>query len=119
MAIAEAAVERFGESRVEPVTFTLGMKDRLASRLRLKVEEAAIRIPADATIRNDWHSVRRSVTAVGPARYESGRAEGSHADRFWAACLAVRAAESASGTVTGEVGVIQAGSLRYARAGVW
>ena len=120
MAIAEAAVEKFGESRVEPVTLTLAIKDRLASRLRLKVEESTIRIPADEAIRNDWHSVRRSVTAVGPARYEAGRAEGSHADRFWAACLAVRASEMAQNTaISGEVANIQTASFRYARAGVW
>lgn len=118
MAMAEAAVEAFGSSRVEPVTLTLSNKDRMASGLRLRVEEGAIRIPSEGAIRNDWHSVRRSVTAIGPARYESSRAEGSHADRFWAACLAVRAAESI-GEGSGEVELLKAGALRYARAGVW
>ena len=36
MALAEAAVEEFGGTRVEPVTFTSAMKDELASRLRLR-----------------------------------------------------------------------------------
>ena len=118
MAMAEAAVETFGTSRVEPVMLTLSSKDRLASGLRLQVEEGTIRIPSDAAIRSDWHSVRRSVTAIGAARYASSRAEGSHADRFWAACLAVRAADSV-GAGSGEVELLSTGSFRYARAGVW
>lgn len=117
MAMAEAAVETFGSSRVEPVTLTCAVKDQLATRLRVRIEDVGLRIPADPAIRSDWHSVRRSITAIGPARYESSRAEGSHADRFWAACLAVRAAESV--VPMGDIGAIQAGTLRYARKGVW
>lgn len=119
MAMAEAAVEKFGTSRVEAVTLTAAVKDQLASKLRLRLEDDAIRIPCDAAIRNDWHSVRRSVTAVGPARYDSSRAEGSHADRFWAACLAVRAAESATPALGGQIGIVPGGPLRYARSGIW
>lgn len=119
MAMAEGAVEAFGSTRVEAVTLTSGVKDQLASRLRLRVDDATIRIPCDPAIRNDWHSVRRSVTAIGPARYAASRAEGSHADRFWAACLAVRAADCAAPRLEGQMGVIQAGPLRYARPGVW
>jgi len=118
MAMAEAAVEAFGSSRVEPVTLTASIKDQLATRLRLRVQDVTLRIPCEPAIRNDWHSVRRSITAVGPARYDSSRAEGSHADRFWAACLAIRAADTGAGA-GGEVGVMQAGTLRYARKGIW
>jgi len=117
MAMAEAAVAAFGSSRVEPVTFTAVVKDRLATRLRMRVEGRTIRIPVDPRIRNDWHSVRRSVTAIGPARYEAGRAGGGHADRFWAACLAVRAAETA-GSI-GEIEVVRGEPLRYGRRGIW
>ncbi|HQE27601.1 MAG TPA: terminase family protein [Phycisphaerae bacterium] len=118
MAMAEAAVEAFGAARVEPVTLTAAVKDQLASRLRMRVEDATLRIPCEPAIRNDWHSVRRSVTAAGPARYDSSRAEGSHADRFWAACLAVRATENATPPM-GDVGLVQSGPFRYARNGVW
>lgn len=119
MAMAEAAVEAFGTSRVEAVTLTAAVKDQLASRLRLRIEDAAIRIPCDPLLRADWHSVRRSVTAVGPARYDSSRAEGSHADRFWAACLAVRAAEHAAPPLIGQIGIVPGGPLRYVRPGIW
>jgi len=115
MALAEAAVEEFGSTRVEPVTFTALVKDELASRLRLHVEDRTIRIPVDEAIRNDWQSVRRSVTAAGPARYESSRASGSHADRFWAACLAVRAAGESAGVIEH----VRGPALQFSRRGIW
>jgi phage FluMu gp28-like protein len=116
MPLAEAAVEAFGSGRVEAVTFTAGVKDEMASRLRMRVEEGTIRIPADESIRNDWHSVRRSVTSSGPAQYEADRRTGAHAHRVWAACLAVRAAGSGSG---GAIEGLQAGRLLFSRAGIW
>lgn len=115
MAMAEAAVEAFGTARVEPVVFTSGVKDELASRLRLRVEDETIRIPVDEAIRNDWHSVRRSVTSAGPARYDAGRTGAGHADRFWAACLAVRAAGQGSPPIEGMLGP----ALRFSRRGIW
>lgn len=115
MAIAEAAVEAFGGSRVEPVTFTAAVKDELASRLKMRVEEATLRIPVDESVRNDWHSVRRSITTAGPARYEAARSGLGHGDRFWAACLAVRAA----GSSAGEIESMRGAGLRFSRRGIW
>jgi len=115
MPLAEAAVESFGHSRVEAVTFTAGVKDEMASRLRMRIEDGTIRIPVDESIRNDWHSVRRSVSSVGPARYEASRSGLGHADRFWSACLAVRAARCTSGAIESMRGE----SLRFFRKGVW
>ena len=115
MPLAEAAVEAFGSGRVEAVTFTPTIKDELATRLRLRIEEGTIRIPVDEAIRNDWHSVRRTVTAAGPARYEAGRSGIGHADRFWAACLAVRAAGVAGGSIESMSGE----RLRFVRQGIW
>jgi len=116
MPLAEAAVERFGPGRVEAVTFTAKVKDDLASRLRMRVEEGSIRVPVDEAIRNDWHSVRRSVTAIGAARYEAGRGVEGHADRFWAACLAVRAA---GGPAVGAIEMIHGPKRRFAIRGAW
>ncbi|HOW69132.1 MAG TPA: terminase family protein [Phycisphaerae bacterium] len=115
MPLAEAVVERFGSARVEAVQFSAMVKDSLASGLRLCVEEGTIRIPADELIRNDWHSVRRSVAVVGPARYEAARSGSGHADRFWAACLAVRAAACDGGAIE----VVRGEGLRFARKGIW
>jgi len=115
LALAEEAVESFGRSRVEPLVFTAALKDELATRLRLCVEDRRIRIPVDEAIRNNWHSIRRSVTAAGPGRYEADRSSGGHGDRFWAACLAVRAAGQASGRPE----ALHGPSLRFAREGIW
>ncbi len=115
MALAEAAVSEFGPGRVEEVTFTSAVKDELATRLRIRVEERSIRIPVDACLRNDWHSVRRCVTTAGPARYSAESAGMGHADRFWAACLAVRAAGGSEGVVE----MVRGPRLRTAGSGIW
>jgi phage FluMu gp28-like protein len=113
--LAEAAIEAFGDSRVEAVTFTPSVKDELATRLRLRVEEATIRIPVDEAIRNDWHSVRRCVSSFGPARYDAARSDRGHADRFWAACLAVRAAGAGGGAIE----AVRGTPLKFVRRGIW
>ncbi|MFH0981585.1 MAG: terminase family protein [Planctomycetota bacterium] len=115
MQIAEAAAEDFGTHRVEACTFTPLMKQELAGGLRLAVEEACIRIPVDEAIRNDWHSVERTVSTGGQERYRASRAEGSHADRFWAAALALRAA----GSHAGRAEMLTTSALRFARTGAW
>ncbi len=97
MQMAEAAGEDFGVHRAESVTFTAGLKAQFAGDLRIKVEDHLIRIPADAKIRNDWHSVKRTTTTAGNVRFEGERTAAGHADRFWAAALAVHAAGTPSG----------------------
>lgn len=115
MQLAEAATEDYGDHRVEACTFTPLLKQELAGGLRLAVEEQSIRIPADEGIRNDWHSVERTVSSVGHERYTAGRAEGSHADRFWAAALALRAA----GGRPGRMEMLSVRPVRFARMGTW
>ena len=72
-------------------------------------------IPQDKRIRRDWHSVERTVTESGHFRLAAPRREGSHADRFWAAALAVHAADVGGGAVE----MMQASPLRFARQGTW
>ena len=115
MQLAEQAVERFGSHRVEAVTFTLAFKSQIASALRIEVEAGRIRIPPSERIVNDWHSVERKMTESGHFRLAAPRREGSHADRFWAAALAVHAAEA--GTARAESMTTK--PLQYARAGAW
>ena len=116
MQLAEAAVEDFGSWRVEALTFTAANKTRMAAGLRRAVEESKIRIPVDESIRNDWHSVRRSVGAGGQIRFEADRSGGDHADRFWAAAMAVRAAEAVIET---DVEYRTSPAPHYARRGAW
>jgi len=115
MQIAEAAIEDFGAHRVEACTFTTLLKQELAGGLRVAVEEGSIRIPVDEGIRNDWHGVERSVSTAGHDRYTASRAEGSHADRFWAAALALRAA----GTRAGKVEMLTSRPMQFSRRGTW
>jgi len=98
MPLAEAAVECFGSYMVEPVTFTLQSKEEMANGLRMKVEDVTIRIPLQEAIRNDWHSIRRIALPGGRFKYQGERTPEGHADRFWAAALAVRAARANCGS---------------------
>ena len=116
MQLAEQAVEEFGGHRVEGVTFTPALKSQVAGGLRLAVEAGRIRIPNDERIRNDWHSVRRTVTESGHFRLEAPRKKSGHADRFWAAALALHAADVGD---RGKVEMLSVGPVQFAREGVW
>lgn len=116
MQLAETAEETFGPQRVEALTMTAALKARLAAALRRRVEDRTLRIPADEAVRNDWHSISRSVTAAGQLRLDAARSGGGHGDRFWAAALAVHAAESAR---CGPIEMLRGEPLRFARTGAW
>jgi phage FluMu gp28-like protein len=113
--LAERLVARFGAHRVEPVVFTATVKSDLATALRVAVEARAIRIPRDERVRRDWHSVERTISESGHFRLHAPRREGSHADRFWAAALAVRAASQAPDILESQ----PSRPLAYARKGTW
>lgn len=101
MQMAEQAVEQFGPHAVEACTFTARFKEEIAGQLRWRFEDRGIRIPDDAKLRNDLHSVQRSITTAGNVRLWAPREEGSHADRFYAAALACHAAGTSSGPIEG------------------
>jgi phage FluMu gp28-like protein len=90
------AVRQFGEYKVECVTFTAQVKERLAYPVRGRLEDRRLRIPADAAIRADLRSVGKSVSASGHVRFTAERSKDGHADRFWALALAINAAAQAS-----------------------
>ncbi|MEK6674828.1 MAG: hypothetical protein AABZ47_04140, partial [Planctomycetota bacterium] len=121
MQLAEQTVEKFGPHRVEPITFTLATKSQLATALRIAVETRKIRIPNDDRVRNDWHSLERTITGAGQFRLNAARRDGSHADRFWAAALALRAAGTcgAGGFAFGPIDWMPGSRLAYARGGTW
>jgi phage FluMu gp28-like protein len=101
MQLAEQAVERFGGHRVEALTFTPTLKSQLASGLRLSVEATRIRIP--------------TVTPSGHFRLAAPRRADGHADRFWAAALAIHAVGAGGGVIE----ALSTERLRFARSGVW
>ena len=88
MQLAEELQKKWGETKVLRVYFTARMKEELAERLKAKFQDKLIKIPKDNDLREDLHSVKRTVTDAGNIRYE-GRAEEGHADRFWSLALAV------------------------------
>jgi phage FluMu gp28-like protein len=115
MQLAERLAERFGEHRVEGVTFTAALKSELAGGVRVLAERGRLRIPVDEAIVNDWHSIARVVSGAGNVRYDADRSAGGHGDRFWAAALGIHAAD----VLVGEAGLVSSGRLAFAREGAW
>lgn len=88
------AQRKFGEYRVEGITFTASTKEALAYPVRGKMEDKALKIPADPKIRADLRSVTKVVSAAGNIRFTAERDSSGHADRFWGLGLAVHAAST-------------------------
>ncbi|MDN5924355.1 MAG: terminase family protein [Xanthomonadales bacterium] len=86
------AQRRFGEDRVEAVTFTTKTKEALAYPVRGRMQDRTLRIPYDPHIRADLRSVTKQITSAGNIRFTAERTPDGHADRFWALALGVHAA---------------------------
>lgn len=96
---AERAAERFGESRIEGVSFTLSSKEELAYPLKTRFEDCKIRIPGDSEIFADLRGVKRRSSLLGGVRFVAESTKDGHSDRFWALALANRAAHGAGGAI--------------------
>jgi len=92
--ITEDLQKSFGSAAVESVTFTNQVKGDLANRTRKLFEDHRVRIPVDNKIRNDLHSVKKTVTSAGNIRFDAERTKDGHADRFWALSLALMASDA-------------------------
>ena len=79
------AKTKFNRYRIEGLSFTAELKEKLAYKLRCAFEDKTIRIPEDRVLAADLHSIRKTVTAAGNVRFEGERTTNGHADRFWAA----------------------------------
>lgn len=91
----EDARRRHGVHRVEGVIFTGPNKLMLATTGKQVFEDRRIRIPAgDAILRADLHKLKKIVGATGAPRFVAESDSGGHADRAWAAFLAIHAASS-------------------------
>jgi phage FluMu gp28-like protein len=99
MQLAERAVEKFGEYKVEAVNFTAPVKEALAYPVRAAFEDKSTRIPHDDQIRADLRAIKKTTTAAGNIRFDADRSENGHADRFWALALAKHAAGKPTGPV--------------------
>jgi phage FluMu gp28-like protein len=93
----ERAQKRFGEYRVEAVTFTPAVKEELAYPVRAAFEDRSVRIPGDKFVRADLRGVRKETTATGNIRFAGERGADGHCDRFWALALALHAGKTDGG----------------------
>lgn len=88
------AQAKFGTYRVELVTFSAQVKERLAYPVRGRMEDQRLRIPYDPVVRADLRAVTKTTSAAGNIRFTAERSEAGHADRFWGLGLAIEAASS-------------------------
>jgi phage FluMu gp28-like protein len=91
---ADDAQDKFGEHRIEAVTFTPKTKEALAYPVRGRMQDRTLRIPYDTQVRADLRSVTKQTTAAGNIRFTAESTPDGHADRFWALALAAHAASS-------------------------
>jgi phage FluMu gp28-like protein len=85
------AQDKFGEHKIELVTFTPKSKEAMAYPVRSAMEDRRLRIPYDKLIRADLRSVTKQTTATGNVRFTAERTPDGHADHFWALALALQA----------------------------
>lgn len=98
MQLAEELQKKYS-SLIEPVSFTMKVKEDLATYARMIFEKRLIRIPDHQGLIRDIHSIKKIVTTAGNVRFDSERNEASHADRFWAMALALHAANQQAGPI--------------------
>jgi len=98
MQFAERAAEKFGDERVEGISFTVGNKQMLAPPVRTAFEDRSIRVPDDELFETDLRMIKKE-TVGDTERYlaedEDGEGD-SHADRFWGLALMLHAAKAPS-----------------------
>jgi len=103
MQLVEQLQAKFGTGKVEGVTFTREIKEKMAVLVRRRMEEKLDRIPENAPqIERDFAAIKRETTASGNLRFDADRTENSHADIFWAKALADLAADSGVPAAMGE-----------------
>jgi phage FluMu gp28-like protein len=114
--LIERAQKRFGTYKVEPVTFTLAVKEQLAYPLKAGFEDHSVRIPDDPKIIASHRAVRKETTASGNVRFVAESNEAGHADDFWAHALALHAAKKPATTaLTSVAGIYYEKSTLLAR----
>ncbi|MCS6245389.1 MAG: hypothetical protein H2172_16275 [Opitutus sp.] len=92
--LVERAQKRFGDYKVEAVTFTGPVKEELAYPARAAAEDKSARIPDDKQVVAAFRAIRKETTAAGNIRFLAERTDGGHADEFWAWALALHAGKS-------------------------
>lgn len=91
--LAEDLALKYG-SRVESCQFSHAVQMEVGMPMLPLFQDRAIRIPADQTIRESLHKIRKTATAAGNVRLEAESDDAGHADEFWACALAAHAAHA-------------------------
>lgn len=90
----EDAKRRYGSTVVEGVLFTANNKLTMATRGKECFQDRRIRIPmGDDALRADLHKIKKIVGPTGTPRFEADSDSAGHADRTWAAFLALNATD--------------------------
>jgi phage FluMu gp28-like protein len=93
LAIFEQLQREF-PGKVEGVQFTAPIKEQLAVLAKRRMEETKVRIPDSDSIRHSFRSVKKTVNAIGQARFDAEHdTKHGHGDHFWAFALAEAAAQ--------------------------
>ncbi|MEO8204888.1 MAG: terminase family protein [Chthoniobacterales bacterium] len=103
--LVERAQKRFGNYKVEAVTFTAAVKEELAYPLKAAFEDRSVRIPDDQKIISQHRAIRKETTAAGNPRFVAEATDDGHADDFWAHALALHAGKIAGGSTASGVAV--------------
>jgi phage FluMu gp28-like protein len=98
--LVERAQKRFGEYKVEAVTFTQPVKEELAYPVRSAFEDKSIRVPDDRGVIASLRAIRKETTAAGNIRFAADSGPDGHADDFWAIALALHAGKEPGGNWT-------------------
>lgn len=93
MQLAEE-VENMAPSRVDRVNF-VAAKTPLAETVKMVFEKNLISIPNDRQLKNEIHSINKTITASG-VRFDTNEKREHHADRFWSLAMGVDGAVSAA-----------------------
>jgi len=92
-------------SRVEGIALIGQVKESLAVGLKIAFENEAVAIPRDRELTAQIHSIKKTATDAGYARFDTEKNERHHADKFWALALAVHGAGEMKGRRKKQVGV--------------
>lgn len=90
---AERLQKIHGVHRVEPVVFTQGSKEDLATTLFQVMAERRLKVSReDKPLQMALASIKRIITSAGNVRYDAPHTDQGHADEAWSLALAVHGA---------------------------
>jgi len=92
--LAEDLEKDFGQ--VEGVHFNTNYKNELVTNCKKNMEQGNFKMNEDRNLINDFHKIKRSVTASNQVNFDSVRDKQGHSDRAWAVMLGMLCAKSSS-----------------------